>query len=1146
MNDLLGILIPMLMRGEDISTIFRHIAGADGSASYDGLQRMISMRNSQFAKYNPPRPSKELLQRHASAFVDTMGFNPMTGAGQGLSSLVASMYSFAPDIVGAAIGLPDSGSFYQQIANGAAGINVASGRGIPSLLNPYSAKDSYDNAVSLARKVHDMAVVEGRGFDINFTHGLKMSEVGTVAQRLLSSDALYKEYAESQDGSIDFKSPTGNRITTESDKFSKNLRELGSKFNETVSMLTKITGSVKDAIDLMDKMGGGNFLGGSADDALNIARKARSMAANIRVTAAMAGIDPRESYANMMGLQQGLTSRYGLDPGMAAASGLDSQTMNSAYKGLMAYQTWAANNPNASELEKSTVMAGAMGRIMQYADTSGEHMASMVAANRHRFSDDDINAIETAYRMGRPNDVQKLVRDRMGDAAFNDYMNDPAAIMSFRLHAGTTKEGRELLDRFENAGVAGNRYQSEVEGGRRMLRNDLSSADMELWRITGKSVDRDKERRDASAAQLRRLAVSQYGLSEEQAAKWDTGQLENYLSGSGADPRQIERVKHSAEIDYQIEEINNAKMSDIEETEARNNLESLMDRLGVSDDRKNNFRTSDLEEFYGRLKKTYNLEDDKSILGGKMSKAHAEQMIKNLKGDKSYWSVANTKEEMQLAVDALSGQFAIKNTAELAGVIAGDSFRSDKKSDMDALDEFESQAETFRGTGLMSFGKNKATGKDNTIKDVRDEAFRTVVANKLFKGGIGDLEEEVKGEDGKKRPNEKYQDFVSKVSGRIQEILNKEPGMSIDAAKRKALEEMAQDKDVRDLVGEEGAAQLDRLSRSDRRDDIIGRDDIASAERTVISRESANIISNASKSMFDAIDSTDKDAGKTFYENAKKLAAAGAIDKDKLDKLGLDSEEGRKKLETAEGRREIMEAIAPDSYGKRLDGLRTALGSGEKRVAALAHIVTQAEKAGMSFDQLRTTLKDQGFSDESIEKTISYLDDDAAKRNQNALSDAINLESGSISRGEIERSKKTLGDLRDSLSSAGIEIKDIEGYSKLSYSDKEKKRKEWEEKLGAVESGGKKVFEDSGYVSKLLASASEKGDIGGVKISDILDKTKNVDIEKIDNTAVAGVTKEAHRKDSTEYDILQIVSGIADDLGKIVNSQTSLSVLIKN
>ena len=1142
MNDLIGILIPLLMSGADIQTIFRHLAGANGAASYDGLRDMISRRNTSFSQQNPLWPTKDLISRNASAFVDTIGVNPYTGFGQGLTNLVGSMYSFAPDVVGGLIGLPNPGSFYQQIANGSSGISVASGRGLPQLFNPYSARDAYNNAVNLARTVHDMSVTEGHGFNVDFTHGLNMSEVGTVAQRLLSSEIPYTRYTKNKDGSVTktrldlSKDENGDYISqNDANEFSDNLKRLGGKFNETVSMLSKITGSVKDAIDLMDSLGGGNFLSGTENDALAVARKARNMAANIRVTSAMAGIDPREAYSNMSAMQQGLVSKYGVNPMLAAASGFDSMMLDPAYRGTMAYQMWAAQNPNASERDRTMVMAGARARVMQYAGTSGEALAAMVSANMDRFSEDDLKAIETAYRMGRPNDIKGMVRERMGAQSFDDYMSDPAAIMGFMLSGD-----KDLQGRLRGAALEGNLRLAEVEGGRRMLRNDLADTDREIAEITGNSRYGGKERREASAEALRNLAIKN-DMSEEFAATRNVQQLRAYLLDHGVDGRLVERIENTAAIDRQIEEIDSLKMTDDEEKAAKERLKKEIGDSGVYSDTTEIFASidkagADLNAIYDQYRKDAGKKVDRSILGGKLSAAHAENLKKRLKGHQAYWAVENTPEEMKRAVDALAGSISMKNSSGLLGMVSSEEFLSDKKTDQDALEEFDKLALESADKGLASLGSG-------SIEGIRKEAWESVVRDKLFSGGIGDLQETVKGEDGKAVRNKKYDKFTSNVAEWIRKSV--EDGASIDEASKRVLAELYEDEEVKELVGDKGREEIKRLSQD--KNSLFGRKDIASAEQTAISRSTAQSITDASKGMFDALKSDDSKAGDKFYEAAEKLAKAGVLDQDAFSKID------RKTLGTQEGRKAALEGMSPDAYNKRLDAIRAAVGTGDAQTAMLANIATMAERKGLSLDVDALKSMDLNLTDEQLGNFVSYMDRLSSGRNQDAVYNAINLESGSFGREEIERSRKMIGDLRDAMKSVGIESGELDKYDKAGAEDKKKIRDEWAKKLGdatrevEVDEGGKKVkktvkvFEDSEYASKLAASLVEKGKIGDVDAKKILFGS-SVDLGKLDDKGLASVTKEANQKDSVSYDILESVSKIADAVAKF--SKDPLHVLV--
>lgn len=1132
MNDLLGILIPLLMSGADMQTIFRHLAGSNGAASYDGLRGMMSRRNMSFATNNPLRPSAELIERNASAFVDTIGVNPYTGVGQGLTKMIGSMYGFAPDIVGSFIGLPNSGAFYQQVANGASGISVASGQGLPSLFNPYSARDAYNNAVNLSRTIHNFATTQGHGFNVDFTHGLNMSEVGTVAERMLSSNIPYIRYARGADGSIDYASPTGQRLDRASEEFSENLKNLGSKFNETVSMLSKITGSVKEAIDLMDRIGGGNFLGGTADEALAVARRAQNMAANIRVTSAMAGIDPKEAYANMLGTQQGLVSRYGLNPMLAAASGLDSMMLDPAYKATMAYQEWAALNPGAPERVKMQVMAGARARVMQYAGTSGEALAAMVSANRDKFSQDDINAIKAAFRMGRPNDIVNMVRDRIGARSYEDYMSDPAAIMGFRL---TGDKG--LQSEFMDAGVEGNLMQAQLAGGRRRLMNNLADTDRMLEMATGDTRYRGVDRRNAVEAALRRMAVRN-GMTEELAGKSSLMQLRSYLLENGVDGRIVERTEHTAEIEAQLGEIQSLTMTPEEEIAAKTRLKDLVSKSGIYQGAKLvevmnaiDAEGSNLNAIYSKVIRAgaaQGMTFDKGVLGGKLSAAEAASARGKLEADRGNWTVANSPEEMRRAMDAVAGRLSLKGSAGLLGVISSKDF-ANAESDVKALMMYRKKAFELQEEGRISLGEDP--NQNINLQNIFGEASKNMVAG-LLGSRIGNLESGTAG----------YDKLVDELSSRMLTLAVR-GNMSLDAAFLAAAEQMDLKKSgLGAAIGEKGLEQFDKWKNDPNLlKDVVNRANLAASATTIINRGSSKSMVDASKGLFNALGSDASDAGEKFYEAAKRLSAAGALDRGAFDSLD------RNALGTKEGRMSALEKMAPDAYNKRLDPELAALGTGDVQTSALAFIATMAEKDGLSmdFNTLKSMLPE--YSDDQIAGLVSYFDKLAARRGQNALSNAINLGSGSFGREEIERSRKMIGDLREKMKAVGIDVSELEKYGAAGAEEKKNIIKGWSKKLGdatynvaVTDSEGKvkvetrKVFDDSDYAAKFLASMSEERSIGGVSVSKLL-SDKSVDLKGLDVESLGGVTKKAYQKDSTVYEISNGISQIVEKLGGAIN-----------
>jgi hypothetical protein len=70
---------------------------------------------------------------------------------------------------------------------------------------------------------------------------------------------------------------------------------------------------------------------------------------------------------------------------------------------------------------------------------------------------------------------------------------------------------------------------------------------------------------------------------------------------------------------------------------------------------------------------------------------------------------------------------------------------------------------------------------------------------------------------------------------------------------------------------------------------------------------------------------------------------------------------------------------------------------------------------------------------------------------------------------------------------------------------------------------------------------AEKGKVGDVDVKDILSKD-TVDLKKLDDNGLADVTKEAYKKDSVSFDILEGVSKIADTVAKFIKDPMNVVV----
>ena len=247
-----------------------------------------------------------------------------------------------------------------------------------------------------------------------------------------------------------------------------------------------MTGSVDEALNLMDRLSGGNFLGGSSEKAEDIVKKARDMATTIRVTSAIAGMSPQEAYKNMQNLQQSLSTAGGMNPYISTSSGYSAMMQNMAYNATSGYNMWAAMNPNATQQEKAQAMLAANGRAQRYAGSNAAALAAAVADNRSLFSEEELKKFETSYKEGRPNDMADMIRERLGSSKYTEYLTNPAMQIGARWRVSQDKASQDLLDRIDSAGQEGNMAQAEQYGAKKLV--DAAMGDLDMKMSDRKSV----------------------------------------------------------------------------------------------------------------------------------------------------------------------------------------------------------------------------------------------------------------------------------------------------------------------------------------------------------------------------------------------------------------------------------------------------------------------------------------------------------------------------------------------------------------------------------------------------------------------------------------------------------------------------------
>lgn len=1093
MEDILGMLLPLLMSGAGLGSILRVLLGGGvqgGAAGNDGLSAAISESFRNAMRSYPYVPDQKTVTTASEMLVDRIGVVPTSGFGHGLTSLFNGLYKLSPDTFGSVLGVPNGNNFFGMIANGASGISRASGYGDTDLLNPYSVMDSHRRAMGLAKTVYGLGVREGGGYDVNYTHGLNMDEFGKVSQRILSSDIPYvDEY--------------GKRLDPESDAFKEKMKKFGSKINEAVSSLTKVTGSIDETLTLMDRMAGGNFLGGSEEQASETANKARKVAAAIRITAAASGTSPTEIYANMKGLQGGIAAAMGVSPNIANASGFSNALMGMAYNGTMAYNYFNATHPNATQDQKNLVEFAAKSRTQAYGGSEGATLSATVADNADRFTSDQLRKIREALRSGRPNDATGIVRKALGERLYDEYMNNPATRIAARRRA--SEQNGELLNDLDAAGIEGNLPQAEQNGARKLLRKTIYGISDKIKDATGNADTEDIVKNSVSSF-LKRTAI-EHGLSEKSAEGMNNEQLRKYLSENGMDAAALDKAENSERVRVVKDRLDGLAMSDDEEADARSRLMEEMSSSGVvskekaeelSDMLRNG---SDINEVFSKYSSAIGDSSKASavkrrIFGGKMTRAEVDREKAALDRIDKEQNDEYTDEERMRALRNSVGQRTLENSGTL----------------------MDSAIEASKGGGYGKFedGAGKVGFSGREVGDAYESAARSVVESVFgdsFNGKSGDELTKLK------------RDVSEKMIAAIWDGKTPEQAFAI------ATEDFKKGKD-----GKRGDRDvLDDILKNDK--DLTGSKAFFSAaasdlnsKRSAGHKESMDRIERFANGDFG--DFSGLDAIERFAEDMKEVGAFTGSDEE-FQAMVENAKRGYN--ETGNSADEISKMLSIVSpVGLKDRSFTGAAGSADQNVANAAYASGKAAALGL---QMMPKLP------EGKENIISDLDKTQADKTQNSVTNAIQSGGARFTKEAVESTKERAAELGERLVRAGIGEETLKDLSGNDNGKADAAKKLIEERALAGRS-------DSSYDIALIRamSGTNIGGKDGAKV--LLGGKKGVygaGGEKGADDDYASVTKKAGREDSGIYPVMKMLgdflNGIAPYFG---NSAAPIPVAIKS
>ena len=948
MNELFGMLIPLLMSGAGIGDILRTLGGAGQSAAgMDGLSAVMTSSMARARQYFPLKQNQETINSAAEMLADRLGMNPYSGIGQGLVHLMGSAYHIAPDMVGSVLGIPNGQQFFSTVANGASGINMAAGHGMTDVLNPYSVMENHKRTMDMAKMVYDLGVNQGGGYNIKFSHGLNMGEMGKVTQRLLSSEMAYKD-------------EDGKRIDPDKDseKFRENIKKLGSKFNEAASMLSKVTGSVEEALNMMDRLAGGNFLGGTADQASKIASQAKRMATAIRVTSAIAGVSPTEAYANMTNLQQGMANGMGVSSFIANSSGFSSLMGDMAFNATMGYNTWLATNPTASPTQRKQALLAVNGRAQAYASSNGAALAAAVADNAGMFTPEEQRQIENAYRSGRPNDIVELVRGRIGENMYNTYMTDPSVQIAARNRA--MRDNPDLMKGLDQAGMEGNLEQAEAYGARKMIRKTMMDLDGDLAERSGRSGF-SKERADAVKREFVKMAVEQ-GMTEKGASSMSVTELRRFLRDRpGIDNVELEKRENMAMVNAATRQIKSMTMDSKEESAAKQRLIQEIERSeSWSDEAKADMvkRINDganlediAREFSGGMEIGERKDLVKRVFRGRYSKNEAERMRMRLsqfeKSQKGGYSV----DERMTALERDAARQDLSEMGGLKKIMQSDAI---VKNDAEAMNAFAERAKE-----LEDAGKIKLKG-DRDLSKTYNEAARRMVSG-LFGGKLGNM------------GGDELKEFESRISGEIVKAM--EGGSTFQEAFAASMRKLTDDEKKAIGFGTDSSGKPTEGQRAV--EGLIGRaerGEIGKFDRRAFLKNASEVIAEMSKgskyapAVKELGEMASGDLGKGEGEVLEDFAKRAG----ELERKGRLSTGGDKGLSKTyvEAAKRMVSGLFGDKLGE-MSG--SDLGKFETRISGE---IVKYMKGGMSFSDAFARATEEGNLTKEEKEAIGYGKDD--------------------------------------------------------------------------------------------------------------------------------------------------------------------------
>lgn len=264
------------------------------------------------------------------------------------------------------------------------------------------------------------------------TRGLSLPAVGYVIGRTLSDRSSYSAWASrirKGDGltasertltESDIKAFTGGekmdpkKFEAASNSFNEDIKKMTRELNGLIASVSKMTGSCDEAIRFLDSYTNGNLT--SATESAKQARsRAAKLAANIRVTAADAGVSPEELYSMRNGFQNYSALRIHTLDQKATEFGVHKKLFaDTSGLATLAYAEWAKTHAQANAEQRDEAMRTIGLQVKGYTDSGMWNLNTVVARMKVLRPDMDTREYEQLVRRGDAVGARKWAEANVG------------------------------------------------------------------------------------------------------------------------------------------------------------------------------------------------------------------------------------------------------------------------------------------------------------------------------------------------------------------------------------------------------------------------------------------------------------------------------------------------------------------------------------------------------------------------------------------------------------------------------------------------------------------------------------------------------------------------------------------------------------